>query len=166
MIDEPVINEPTINKPMINEQMIIVPQRGVPDAILSDSVLAHIAAAYFSVGKRLERKTQCSATRGFILSTLRGDARPNQNQIAKLLGLDRTVVHRAIKSMVQEGLVSETKAESGRAIHIKLTPKGVNYRKRLIKARIAADERVRKKLTPANRATLLRLLKLIAELEF
>ena len=35
-------------------------------------MLAHIAAAYFSVGKSLERKTQCSATRGFILSTGHG----------------------------------------------------------------------------------------------
>ncbi|MGH9522478.1 MAG: MarR family winged helix-turn-helix transcriptional regulator [Terriglobales bacterium] len=146
--------------------MTIVPQKSVPENILSDSVLAHIAAAYFSVGKRLERKTQCSATRGFILSTFRGDATLNQNQIATLLGLDRTVVHRAIKSMVKEGLVSERKAESGRAIHLALTPKGRSYRKRLIEARIAADDTVRKALTPADRATLLRLLKQIAELEF
>jgi DNA-binding MarR family transcriptional regulator len=146
--------------------MTIIPKKDVPEDILSDSVLAHIAAAYFSVGKRLERKTQCSATRGFILSTLRGDVTLNQNQIATLLGLDRTVVHRAIKSMVQEGLVSERKAKSGRAIHVSLTPKGHNYRKRLIKARIAADDRLRKELTPEDRATLLRLLRLIAELEF
>jgi DNA-binding MarR family transcriptional regulator len=146
--------------------MIIVPRKGVPEDILSDSVLAHIAAAYFSVGKSLERKTQCSATRGFILSTLRGDAQLNQNQIATLLGFDRTVVHRAIKSMVQEGLASERKAKSGRAIHVRLTPKGHNYKKRLIKVRIAADDRVRKALTAEDRATLLRLLRLIAELEF
>jgi DNA-binding MarR family transcriptional regulator len=145
--------------------MISVPRKGVPEDILSNSVLAHIAAAYFSVGKRLERKTQCSAARGFILSTLRGDARLNQNQIASLLSLDRTVVHRAIRSMVQEGLVSERKAKSGRAIHVTLTPKGHNYRKRLIKARMAADDKVRKELTPEDRATLLRLLRLIAELE-
>jgi DNA-binding MarR family transcriptional regulator len=144
----------------------IIPEKGVPEDVLSDSVLAHITAAYFSVGKRLERKTRCSATRGFILSTLRGDATPNQNQIATLLGLDRTVVHRAIKSMVQEGLVSERKAKSGRAIQVKLTRKGHEYRERLIKARIAADGTVRKELTPADRATLLRLLRLIAELEF
>ena len=146
--------------------MIVVPRKGVPEDILSDSVLAHIAAAYFSVGKRLERKTQCSATRGFILSTLRGDAMLNQNQIATLLGFDRTVVHRAIKSMVQEGLVSERKAKSGRAIHVKLTPKGHKYRERLIKTRMAADDKVRKELTLEERATLLRLLRLIAELEF
>ncbi len=145
--------------------MNIIPRTGVPENILSDSVLAHIAAAYFSVGKRLERKTQCSATRGFILSTLRGDASPNQNQIATQLGLDRTVVHRAIKTMVQEGLVSEKKAKSGRAIQVRLTPKGHAYRKRLIEARIAADDRVRKEMTPEDSATLLRLLKMIAELE-
>jgi DNA-binding MarR family transcriptional regulator len=146
--------------------MNIIPGKEVPDNILEDSVLAHIAAAYFSVGKRLERKTQCSATRGFILSTLRGGATLNQNQIATLLGLDRTVVHRAIKSMVQEGLVSERKAKSGRAIHVQLTPKGNKYRERLIKARVAADENVRHQLTSDERATLMRLLKLIAELDF
>ena len=145
---------------------IIVPKKDIPQDILRDSVLAHVAAAYFSVGKRLERKTRCSATRGFILSMLRGAAALNQNQIATLLGIDRTVVHRAIKSMVQEGLVSEKKAKSGRAIHVSLTPKGHKYRKNLINARIAADDKLRKKLTPEERTTLLRLLKLIAELNF
>ena len=146
--------------------MNIIPREEVPKDILKDSVLAHIAAVYFSAGKRLERQTRCSATRGFILSTLRGGATLNQNQIATLLGLDRTVVHRAIKTMVQEGLVSERKAKSGRAIHLQLTPKGNRYRDRLIKARVAADESIRHQLTPDEHATLLRLLKLIAELEF
>ena len=144
----------------------IIPRKDVPADILEDSILAHIAAAYFSVGKRLERKTQCSATRGFILSTLRGGATLNQNQIATLLGLDRTVVHRAIKSLAQEGLVSERKAKTGRAIHVQLTRKGNQYRKRLIQARVAADETVRRQLTSDERATLIRLLKLISNLEF
>ncbi len=146
--------------------MKVILRKEVPENILSDSVLAHIAAAYFSVGKRLERKTHCSATRGFILSTLRGGSSFNQNQIATLLGLDRTVVHRAIKTMVKEGLVSERKAKSGRAIHVQLTRKGNQYRERLIKARVAADETVRQQLTSEEHATLIRLLKLIAELEF
>ena len=149
-----------------NGPMITVPRKDIPQDILRDSVLAHVAAAYFSVGKKLERKTHCSATRGFILSTLRAGATLNQNQIATLLGLDRTVVHRAIKSMVQEGLVSERKAKSGRALHVKLTAKGHKYRKRLIHARVAADDRLGKELTPDERATFLRLLKLVAELEF
>jgi DNA-binding MarR family transcriptional regulator len=68
--------------------------------------------------------------------------------------------------MVQEGLVSERKAKSGRAIHVTLTPKGYKYRKRLISARIAADDKLRKELTPEERTTLLRLLNLIAQLEF
>lgn len=146
--------------------MNIIPKKDVPEDILEDSILAHIAAAYFSVGKRLERKTGCSATRGFILSTLRGGTVLNQNQIATLLSLDRTVVHRAIKTMAKEGLVSERKAKSGRAIHVQLTRGGSHYRERLIKARVAADESVRHQLTSDERATLIRLLKLIAELEF
>lgn len=149
-----------------NDPMIIVPRKDIPQDILRDSILAHVAAAYFSVGKQLERKTRCSATRGFILSTLRGGAALNQNQIATLLGLDRTVVHRAIKSMVREGLVSERKAKSGRAIPLGLTPKGHKYRKRLISARMAADDKLQKQLTSEERTTLLRLLKMIAELEF
>jgi DNA-binding MarR family transcriptional regulator len=149
-----------------NRPMIIVPKKDIPQDLLRDSVLAHVAAAYFSVGKRLERKTRCPATRGFILSTLRGGAVLNQNQIATLLDFDRTVVHRAIKSMVREGLVSERKAKSGRAIHVTLTPKGRKYRKRLIDVRMAADDKLRKELTLEEHTALLRLLKLIAELEF
>ena len=146
--------------------MNILPKSEIPENILKDSVLAHIAAAYFSVGKRLERKTQCSATRGFILSTLRDGVILNQNQIATLLGFDRTVVHRAIKSMKQDGLVTERKAKSGRAIHVRITTKGTEYRKRLIKARIAADDSVRQQMTAEERETLLRLLRAVAECEF
>lgn len=146
--------------------MNILPKSEIPQDILKDSVLAHIAAAYFSVGKTLERKTQCSATRGFILSTLRDGATLNQNQIATLLGFDRTVVHRAIKSMKQEGLVTERKAKSGRAINVHITAKGTEYRKRLIQARMAADDTIRQQMTSEERETLLRLLKLIAECEF
>ena len=146
--------------------MNILPKSEIPEHILKDSVLAHIAAAYFSVGRRLERKTECSATRGFILSTLRDGVILNQNQIATLLGFDRTVVHRAIKSMKQEGLVTERKAKSGRAILVRITTKGTQYRKRLIMARVAADDTVRQQMTPEERETLLRLLKLVAECEF
>ena len=145
--------------------MNMLPKREIPEDISKDSVLAHIAAAYFSVGKRLERKTRCSATRGFVLATLRDGEMLNQNQIATLLGFDRTVVHRAIKSMAQEGLVSERKANSGRAIHVQLTAKGNRYRERLIEARVAADASLRQQMTPQERETLLRLLKLVAECE-
>ena len=146
--------------------MSVVVKQEIPQDILKDSILAHLAAAYFSVGRRLERKTQCSATRGFILSTLRDGAMLNQNQIAKLLGFDRTVVHRAIKTMVEEGLVSEQEARTGRAIPIRLTAQGAKYRRALIRARVAADETVRRQMTRNERKTLLRLLKLIAECEF
>jgi DNA-binding MarR family transcriptional regulator len=142
----------------------MIPAKPIPDNILRDSVLNHIAAAYFSVGKQLERKTRCSSTRGFILSTLRGGASLNKNQIATLLGFDRTVVHRAIKNLVQEGLVSEKKTPSGRAILVSLTAKGNRYREHLILARSSADEKVRQALTPDDRSTLIRLLKQIAEL--
>ncbi len=145
---------------------MILPKTEVPKDVLNDSLLAHIAAAYFSVGRKLERKTHCSATRGFILSTLRGGVELNQNQIATLLDFDRTVVHRAIKSMVREGLVSERKAKSGRAIHVQLTAKGNKYREQLIKVRMAADERVRQLMSAEERKTLLRLLKQVAECEF
>ena len=146
--------------------MNILPRKEIPENILKDSVLAHLAAAYFSVGKRLEQKTQCSATRGFILSTLRDGTTLNQNQIATLLGLDRTVVHRAIKTLAREGLVSEHKAKSGRAIQVQLTAKGRKYRERLIEARKTADESVRREMTAEERETLVRLLQRVAECEF
>src|SRR6266478_4771492 len=82
--------------------MIIVEKRLIPAEILKDSVLVHLAAAYYSVGKQLEQKTNCSQTRGFVMSTLRGGAALNQNQIATLLGFDRTVVHRVIRTLIQQ----------------------------------------------------------------
>ncbi len=144
----------------------MIVRKPIPQDILNDSVLAHIAAAYFSVGKRMERKTGCSATRGFILNTLRGGAALNQNQVATALGFDRTVVHRAIKSMVQEGLIAEKKSTSGRAIDLKLTAKGNRYHDHLIQQRLAADKKVRNTMPPADREDLIRLLRLIADLQF
>ena len=146
--------------------MNMLPKREVPEHILRDSVLAHIAAAYFSVGKQLERKTQCSATRGFILNALRGGDGLNQNQVANMLGFDRTVVHRAIKSMVREGLLSERKAPAGKALVVRLTPKGNKYRENLMKIRCAADDKLRQEMTPEAREMLIRLLKRVAETEF
>jgi len=143
----------------------MIVKKPIPEDILKDSVLAHVAAAYFAVGKKLERKTQCSATRGFILSTLRGGAALNQNQIATALGLDRTVVHRAIKTMVKERLLSERKAKSGKAILVHLTAEGERYRERLIKARRAADEKLRQQLTAEERSTLIRLLNVVGDLD-
>jgi len=146
--------------------MISVEKKSIPQEILKDSVLVHLAAAYFSVSKQLERKTECSQTRGFILSTLRGGAERNQNQIATLLGFDRTVVHRSIGTMLKEGLVSKVKATTGRSFVIRLTPKGEKYREALIRERKAADEKIAKVLKAKERAELLRLLKLVTDVEF
>jgi DNA-binding MarR family transcriptional regulator len=141
--------------------MISVERKLIPEEILQDSVLVHLAAAYFSVSKQLERKTGCPQTRGFILSTLRGGAERNQNQIARLLGFDRTVVHRSIGTMLKEGLVSKTKT-TGRSFAIRLTTKGERYRAMLIKERRAAEEKVTVALSAADRTNLLRLLQRLA----
>src|SRR6185437_13594812 len=146
--------------------MNLLPKNDIPGDILKDSVLAHVAAAYFSVGKRLERKTQCSATRGFILSALRDGIVLNQNQIATLLAIDRTVVHRAVKLLVKEGLLAERRGTSGKEIPVSLTAKGRNYRERLIKTRIGADEILRQQMTAEEREVFLRLLKRVAECKF
>jgi DNA-binding MarR family transcriptional regulator len=135
----------------------------VPKEILGGSVILHVALAYFSIGKELEKRTGCSQTRGFILSTLRGGAERNQNQIAKLLGFDRTVVHRAIKTMIREGLLAEKKAPSGRALLIRLTEKGTRYRETLIAARRGLEDEIRRKLEPHDAEHLAALLKKISE---
>ena len=143
---------------------LIIDKKLIPQEILKDSVIIHLASAYFSIGKRLEQKTGCSQTRGFILSTLRGGASLNQNQIATLLGFDRTVVHRAVKTMIQEGLLSERKADRGRALLVQLTAKGNKYRESLIKERRALDDLLREHLSADDIATLIRILKRLAEL--
>jgi DNA-binding MarR family transcriptional regulator len=143
----------------------MIEKKLIPPEILKGSVLLHLAAAYFSISKRVEQKTRCSETRGFVLSTLRGDASLNQNQIAKMLGFDRTVVHRTVRSLIREGLVSEKKAKTGRALLLHLTAKGKRYREFLIEQRRVADEKLRATLTPEERSTLIRLLTMVADLE-
>jgi DNA-binding MarR family transcriptional regulator len=145
--------------------MNIVDKNPIPAEIVKDSVLLGLYAAYSSVAKSMERKTKCSQTRGFILATLRGGVALNSNQIATGLDLDRTVVHRAIKTMIREGLVSESKAKSGRALLVRLTAKGNNYREFLIKHRRNLDEELAAKLTASERSTLLRLLDVISTLD-
>src|SRR5882762_4140782 len=125
----------------------VVDRKLIPQELLKDSVILHLATAYFSIGKRLQQKTQCSQTRGFILSTLRGGVSLNQNQIATMLGFDRTVVHRAVKTMIEEGLLSERKADQGRSLLVQLTAKGNKYRESLIKERRALDELLRQQLS-------------------
>src|SRR5262245_40090400 len=144
---------------------LAVDKKLIPQEILKDSVILRLASAYFSIGKRLEQRTQCSQTRGFILSTLRGGASLNQNQIATMLGFDRTVVHRAVKAMIEEGLLSERKAEKGRALLVQLTSKGNKYRESLIKERRALDDLLRQHFTPDETSALVRLLHRLAELE-
>jgi DNA-binding MarR family transcriptional regulator len=146
--------------------MIAIDRKLIPPEILKDSLLVHLASAYFSVGKQLEQKTQCSETRGFIMSTLRGGVALNPNQIAKLLGFDRTVVHRAIKTMIREGLLTQKKAATGRALPVRLSDKGNKYRDNLVKQRRDAEEKLRKTLKPEEIATLIRLLNQIAEFKF
>jgi DNA-binding MarR family transcriptional regulator len=145
--------------------MIVTDYKPIPPEIVKESAVLQIAQAYFAIGKKLEQKTKCSSTRGFILSTLRGGASLNQNQIATLLGLDRTVVHRSIKAMIQEGVLTERKADSGRGLLVQLTAKGNRYRDYLIKERRAVDEKLRAKLTPREVSTLIRLLRIASGLE-
>ncbi|MGC1770256.1 MAG: MarR family winged helix-turn-helix transcriptional regulator [Candidatus Acidiferrales bacterium] len=138
----------------------------IPPQIVKESILLNLASAYSSVGKQLEQKTKCSQTRGFIMSTRRGGAALNQNQIAKLLGFDRTVVHRAIKTMIHEGLLTEKKAATGRSLPVQLTAKGNKYRENLVKERRNAEEKLRQSLKPKEISTLIRLLNQISEFKF
>jgi DNA-binding MarR family transcriptional regulator len=140
--------------------MILADKKLIPKEILKDSVLVHLAAAYFHITRRMEQKTKCSQTRGFVLATL------NQNQIATLLGLDRTVVHRTVKSLIREGLVAERKAPSGRALLLQLTAKGNRYRSVLIQQRSAVDEKVRRQLSARQFPRLIRLLEILSTLDF
>jgi hypothetical protein len=142
--------------------MIPVESKTIPENILKDSVLAHIAAVYFSLGRQLERKTRCSSTRGFILSTLPGGASLNQNQIARF----RPDCCAACHKVSGAGRTRHRKkAATGRAILVSLSAKGSKYSGQLIKARVAADQKVREALTTEERSTLLRLLHQLAALE-
>jgi DNA-binding MarR family transcriptional regulator len=143
----------------------IVDKNQIPPEIMQDSVILHLATAYSAVAKKMEQKTKCSQTRGFIMATLRGGVALNSNQIAKRLSLDRTVVHRAIKTMLRERLLTEKKAPSGRGLLIQLSAKGNASREVMIRHRRALDAKLQKLLTTREITTLVRLLNVIADLE-
>jgi hypothetical protein len=92
--------------------MILADNKLIPKEIRKDSVLVQLTAAYFHITRRMEQKTRCSQARGFVLAALRGGATLNQNQIARLLGLDRTVVHRTVKeSTLRESVTLASHSE-------------------------------------------------------
>ena len=66
----------------------------------------------------------------------------------------------------EELVIDEIKTHlSGRALLVRLTAKGTKYRERLIKERRAADEKLREALASEEIASLLGLLKVVAELK-
>jgi len=146
--------------------MNIVDKNQIPPEIMQDSVLLHLAMAYSAIAKKMEQKTKCSQTRGFIMATLRGGASLNSNQIAKRLSLDRTVVHRVIKTMLREGLLTEKKAPSGKGLLVQLSAKGNASREVMIKYRRALDAKLKEKLTKAEISKLIQNLKVVADLDF
>jgi DNA-binding MarR family transcriptional regulator len=100
------------------------------------------------------------------MATLRGGVALNSNQIANRLGLDRTVVHRAIKTMLREGLLTEKKAPSGRGLLVQLSAKGKANREVMIKYRRGLDARLKEKLTTPEISRLIQNLKAVADLDF
>ena len=150
----------------VNTPANIVDKNQIPPEIMQDSVLIHLYAAYAAIAKKMEKKTKCSQTRGFIMATLRGGVALNSNQIATRLSLDRTVVHRAIKTMLREGLLTEKKAASGRGLLVQLSAKGNASREVMIKYRRALDAKIKEQLTAPEIARLIQNLKAIADLNF
>ncbi len=153
-------------KTPVNTPVNIIDQNQIPPEIMQDSVLIHLYAAYSAIAKKMEQKTKCSQTRGFIMATLRGGATLNSNQIAKRLSLDRTVVHRAIKTMLREGLLTEKKAPSGRGRLVQLSAKGNANREVMIKYRRALDAKLKEKLSTPEISRLIENLKAVADLDF
>src|SRR5580698_6524512 len=138
----------------------------ISPAVQSESVILSLYAAYQTIGKALERRIQVPATRGWILASFRGGANLNQNQIANLLGIDRTVIHRTVKALIKEGLLQETPAPSGRSLLLSLTGMGEKARQELIRERKALEAEVRANLGQGKSETLLLLLRTLAAQPF
>jgi DNA-binding MarR family transcriptional regulator len=154
-----------VNTPA-NTPVNSVDKNQIPPEIMQDSVLIHLYAAYSAVAKKMEQKTKCSQTRGFIMATLRGGVALNSNQIATRLSLDRTVVHRAIKTMLREGLLTQKNAASGRGLLVQLSAKGNANREVMIKYRRALDAKLKEKLSTPEISRLIQNLKAVADLDF
>jgi len=141
------------------------PQPIAPE-IQHESVILSLHAAHQTIAKALERRIDVSPTRGRIIASFRGGATLNQNQIATLLGIDRTVAHRTVKALIDEGLLKEKPAPTGRSLLLSLTDKGEKARQGLIRERRALEAEVRAALGREKSATLLDLLRTLAEQSF
>lgn len=140
-------------------------QKIIPEEIIKNSLFLNVTSAAWSLVTAFEKGTQTSQNRFLILIVFRGGVILNQNQIANLLGLDRTVVHRIVKSLILEKLLSETKAETGKSFLLRLTQKGELFRERLIAERKAIDQKLGKLLNPKETLILTRALKKIANFD-
>jgi DNA-binding MarR family transcriptional regulator len=129
-----------------------------------DSVVIQIARAYWSVIRTFEAKSQSSHSRLLILSLFRKGASFNQNQIATILDLDRTVAHRILKTMVKDDVLTERRSEVGRQILLTLTPHGEQVREGLIRERTSLDKRIARQLNPGELENLIKMLEQIAAL--
>ena len=87
------------------------PRQILPPEIFGSSVIFPLLSAYDLVARELERRTGMSQTRLLLLILFRDGATYNQNQLALALGADRTVVHRALKTMLVDKLVTEDRVE-------------------------------------------------------
>ncbi len=138
----------------------------ISPAIRDESVILSLHLAYQTIGKTLERRIRMPSTRGWVLASFRGGPQLNQNQIATLLGIDRTVVHRTIKGLIREGLMRETPAPRGRSLLLSLTDVGEKARQGLIDERKALEAEVRARLGKGRSRTLLLLLRTLAAQPF
>lgn len=126
----------------------------VPAQTQRASLILSLVAAHSAIIREMESRAKMTLTRGQVLAAFRGGAVLNQNQVAKHLGMDRTVVHRTIRSLVEEGYLLEAPAEKGRSLLLKLTAKGEGFRETMIRERKHLDASFSELLGPAVADTL------------
>ena len=131
----------------------------------SDSIVLGILRAYWAVVRGFETRTGASHSRLLILRLFRRGVTFNKNQVANQLGFDRTVVHRVVRTMVEDGLLAETRSETGRQVMLSLTERGKAVREELILQKRALDRRIGAQYEPGELTRFREMLDRVAAME-
>lgn len=85
-------------------------------------------------------------------------------QASRIIGMDKGTISRCFKGMLAKGLISlSLDASDGRLRVARLTPKGRRLHDQILGVALAREEALLSVLTPAERETLIRLLKRLHE---
>ncbi len=137
--------------------------RGRLDGLLGYHLRRAEVAAFQSFHAHMDAERVTPAQLG-ILITIEANPGVNQTRIGKGLGIDRSTLVAMVDGLERRGLLARAPAPNDRRSHaLKLTRAGEGFLKHLLAPLERHEREIARRLTPAERKTLIALLRRVAE---